>query len=381
MQGKYERILSEAVGRRQDFDRGAADECQRRWDGIGKPIDGLGDFERMIAKIAGMRGTPDVRLVRKAVAVMCADNGVVREGVTQTGQEVTALVSENIAGGTSSVCLMARAAGAEVYAADVGVASDFPDSLLSGRRPSVLSEELPPSGQMERGKIADKKVASGTGDIFLEPAMTREQAALAVCRGIEAAGELAGMGTDIFAVGEMGIGNTTTAGACASCLTGLPPEAVTGRGAGLTSEGVRRKAEVIRHALSLHKPDPSDPLDIISKVGGFEIAGMTGLFLGGAVFGIPAVLDGVISSVAAVLAEEICPGSRDFMLASHEGKEPAAAPLLQRLKLKPVIRADLALGEGTGAVALFPLLDLALSVYSENVTFDDIHMEAYQRLK
>ncbi len=380
-EGKFEIILRELLERRCTFHRSASEECEQRWDRIAKPIDGLGELEKMTAKIAGMTGSADVRIDRRAVAVMCGDNGVVREGVTQTGQAVTAQVTENIAKGISSVCLMAKAAKADVFAADLGVAAEFGTSLRTERKPSVLSAGLPPSGRVEKGRIADKKVASGTGNLCREPAMSREQAALAVCRGMESVREMADQGIRIIASGEMGIGNTTTAGAVAACLADLPPERTAGRGAGLSADGVRRKAEVIRRALSLHRPDPADALDVLSKVGGYDIAGMTGLFLGGALVGIPVVVDGAVSAAAAALAAVLCPGCEDFMLASHEGREPASGILLKHLGLKPVIHAGLALGEGTGAVMLFPLLDLALSLYSENITFEEVEIEAYQRLK
>ena len=376
----YEMLLTRLVSERRRFDRNAERASQKRWDSIGKPIDGLGELERMISKIAGMTGDTDVKAGRRAVTVMCADNGVVGEGVTQTGQEITALVAENIASNRSAVCLMAQTAGADVFAVDVGIACEISSERLSPYRKSSLSSELPSSGIVAKGKIADKKVAFGTEDIAVCAAMTREQAALAVCRGIETAKELKDLGYQIIASGEMGIGNTTTASAAACCLTGLPPKEVTGRGAGLSSDGVLRKIRIVNQAISLHQPDASDALDVISKVGGYDIAAMTGLFIGGAIFGIPVIIDGVISAVSAVLADMLCSGCRDFMLASHLGKEPAASYLLKRLGLTPVIHAGLALGEGTGAVLLLPLLDAALKIYTENITFEDINMDAYERM-
>ncbi len=420
----YEIFLAELISCSRVFDREAEAESRRRWDRIGKPIDGLGKLETMVSKIAGMTGTPDVKIRRKAVAVMCGDHGVVAEGVTQTGQEVTALVAEHIAGGTSAVCLMARAAGADVFAADLGIACEFSSEWNSMARESVLSagsedsfadvkKERPrgpersrglvkegcgtadfadesfdhkkfilsPSGRLAPGKIAGKKVSKGTENMMRKPAMTREQAALAVCRGVETAVELAQMGYDIIVTGEMGIGNTTAASAAACCICGLTPEEAVGRGAGLSKEGLMRKTGAVRGDLSLHRPNAEDALDVLSKVGGYDIAGMTGLFLGGAVCGIPVVVDGVISAVSAALAWRLCPDCREFMLASHLGKEPAMKPLLDMLGLSPVICADLALGEGTGGTALLPLLDMALYVYKENVTFEDIHMDAYERMK
>lgn len=378
--GVYEALLDRLISERRQFDRKAEQDSQKRWDSIGKPIDGLGLLEKMVSRIAGMTGNIDVRADRRAVAVMCADNGVVAEGVTQTGQEITALVAENIAEDRSSVCMMARAARADVFAVDLGIAHEVSREKMSSICDSVLSAELPPSGAVTHGKIADKKIAFGTGNIAVQAAMTREQAAYAVCRGIETVKELKNMGYQIIASGEMGIGNTTTSSAAACCLTGLTPEQTTGHGAGLSAEGVLHKTEVVRRACALHRPDASDALDVISKVGGYDMAGMTGLFIGGAIFGIPVIIDGVISAVSAVLADILCPGCRAFMLASHLGKEPAAAPLLERLELIPVIRAELALGEGTGAVTLLPLLDMALCIYSENITFEDIHMDSYQRM-
>lgn len=386
----YEEYLKRLISLCRSFDRDAERESRRRWDGIGKPIDGLGLLEVMAAKIAGMTGDPVIRLRKKAVAVMCGDHGVVAEGVTQTGQEITALVAENIAAGTSSVCLMARTAGADVFAADLGIACEYEKKWKTVPEESVLKkilpeekEEfcLPPSGRLTKGKITGKKVAGGTADLAKEPAMTREQAALAVCRGIEAAAELKEQGYDIIVTGEMGIGNTTPASAAACCLCGMKPEEATGRGAGLTQEGLERKISAVKRALILHRPDPEDALDVLSKVGGFDMAGMTGLFLGGALCGIPVVIDGVISAASAALACRLHPGCRDFMLASHLGKEPAMKRLLEITGQEPVICAGLALGEGTGGTALLPLLDMALAVYGENVTFEDIRMDAYERME
>ena len=352
----YEEYLKLLISCCRSFDRKAEEACRHRWDSIGKPIDGLGLLEVMTARIAGMTGDPEVRLRKKAVAVMCGDHGVVAEGVTQTGQEITALVAENIAAGTSSVCLMAQVAGADVFAADIGIACEYGNKWKITPEESVLKKMLPagrrrflPSPFRDDWRKAGspgKKVAAGTGNLSREPAMTREQAALAVCRGIEAAAELKEQGYDIIVTGAMGIGNTTAASAAACCLCGRKPEEATGRGAGLTREGLKRKISVVKGALEIHRPDPEDALDVLSKVGGFDLAGMTGLFLGGALCGIPVVIDGVISAASAALACRLNPGCRDFMLASHQGKEPAMEHLLKITGQEPVIRAGLALGVG-----------------------------------
>ena len=188
-------------------------------------------------------------------------------------------------------------------------------------------------------------------------------------------------GYEILATGEMGIGNTTTSSAVASVLLKQPVEEMTGRGAGLTSEGLVCKINAIKKAIALNEPDPEDAIDVLAKVGGLDIAGMAGVFLGGAVYGIPVVMDGFISCVSALIAMRICPAARDYILASHVSKEPAAHLILENMGKEAIIHADMCLGEGTGAVALFPILDLAAAVYHSMSTFNDIHVEQYEELK
>ena len=340
------------------LDAGAVAACRAHWDSIAKPLGSLGLLEDAVARIAGIRGTPDVRLEKRAVVAMCADNGVVAESVAQSGQEVTALVAANMAAGIANVNAMARVARAEVFAVNVGIAADVDAPGLWQRR-----------------------VMPGTRNMAQGPAMTREEAVRAVETGIDLAGELSAQGFDILATGEMGIGNTTTSSALTSVLLGKPVEAVTGRGAGLSSAGVRHKAEVIRRAVALNRPDPDDALDALSKVGGLDIAALAGLFIGGAKYRLPVVIDGFISAVSALTAARLCPAARDFMLAAHVSGEPAGQMVLDALGLEAPIHARLALGEGTGAVALLPLLDMALSVYHQNSTFEKIHLEAYTRFE
>ena len=213
------------------------------------------------------------------------------------------------------------------------------------------------------------------------PAMTREQAVKGIEAGIAMVEELKEKGYQILATGEMGIGNTTTSSAVASVLLKQSVESMTGRGAGLTSEGLVRKIAAIRKAIEVNQPDPEDAVDVLAKVGGLDIAGMTGVFLGGAVYHIPVVMDGFISCVAALIAMEICPAAGDYIIASHVSKEPAAHLILEHMKKEAILHADMCLGEGTGAVALFPILDLAAAVYSSMSTFDEIHVEQYEELK
>ena len=193
--------------------------------------------------------------------------------------------------------------------------------------------------------------------------------------------ELKNKGYKILATGEMGIGNTTTSSAVASVLLEQPVEEMTGRGAGLTSEGLVRKIAAIRKAIELNQPDPSDAIDVLAKVGGLDIAGMAGVFLGGAVYHVPVIMDGFISCVSALIAMQICPAAGDYILASHVSKEPAAHLILEHMKKEAILYADMCLGEGTGAVALFPILDLAAAVYHSMSTFEDINVEQYEELK
>ena len=350
-------ILEETLAAIVPADRAAMDAAWQRWDSIAKPLRSLGLLEEAVVRIAGMTGTPAVKLGRRAVIAMCADNGVVAQGVTQTGQEVTAIVTENMSTGDTSVCRMAAAAGAEVIPVDIGVAR-------------------PVAGE----RIRQCNVRRGTADMTQGPAMTREEAVQAVETGIELVRELKDKGYGLIGTGEMGIGNTTTSSALASAFLNRPPEQVTGRGAGLSSAGLERKIKAIETAIQVNKPNPADPLDVLSKVGGLDLAGLCGVFLGGAACRIPVLVDGFISSAAALTAARLCPAAVDYMLGSHASNEPAGRMVLEELGLKPFLYANMCLGEGTGAAAVMPLLDMALAVYDGMTTFADEQIEAYQPL-
>lgn len=356
----FEEALKERIGKIAPDDEAARRAARERWDSLAKPVDGLGRFEEMIVDIAGARGSADVDLAKKAVVVMCGDHGVVAEGVSQTDQSVTVNVANAIAAGTSTINAMAASAGADVFAVDMGIAAER--ALIDGR-------------------VIDMNVKRGAGNIAAGPAMTREEACRAVLAGMDIARMLYERGYDIVVSGEMGIGNTTPMTAITCALSGLVPEAVTGRGAGLSDEGLARKIAAVQRALDANRPDDSDALDVLCKVGGLEIAGMAGLFLGGAESGLPVVVDVSVSSAAAVLAVMMCPEASGYMIMSCAGREPAAAKLAEMLGKKPVIDADMALGEGTSAVMLYPLLDMALSVYSNGRTFDDADITAYERFE
>ena len=330
----------------------AKKQAQQRWDRVAKPLNSLGQLEKLIVQIAGVQNTADVRIDKRCALVFCADHGVVAEGVSQSGSDVTALVAQSVAEGSANVNLMAAVSNTDVLAVDMGML------------------------RAVHGTI-DKRIAAGTQNMALGPAMTREQAKAAVQAGYELVGEMKNRGYQLIATGEMGIGNTTASAAMACALLGCAPEELTGRGAGLSDAGLKRKRETIARALETNRPDAKDPLDVLAKVGGFEIAGMVGAFLGGMQHRIPVIMDGVISAVAALTAVRMKPQAREFILPSHISREPAMARIMDELGMLPILHADMALGEGTGAVALIPLLDMALKVYHGPHTFDDLGMAAY----
>ena len=336
-------------------DEVARAEARRRWNDCAKPLGSLGLLETALEDIAALTGSADIRLDRRAVLVLCADNGVVAQGVTQSPSSVTGLVAKQLAARRTSVCRMAQAARCQVVPVDVGIL-DFQEM------PGVLS----------------RRIGNGTGDISQGPAMTRRQAEQALHTGMELVREQQALGVDLLATGEMGIGNTTTSSAVACVLLDRPVEEMTGRGAGLSDQGLQKKTAAIRRALEVNRPDPSDPLDILQKVGGFDIAAMCGVFLGGALYRVPVLIDGLISAVAALCALRLCPAAGKAMLASHVSAEPAGGLVLEALGKQPLITAGMRLGEGTGAVAAMPLLDLALAVYRESYTFEEGGIEAYQ---
>lgn len=334
------------------LDEAAAKAARIRWDNIAKPLHSLGRLEDAVVMFAGIQGTPHVDISKKALVIFCADNGVVAEGVAQTGQEVTAVVAENFLDYRTCAALFCRDHGVDMFPVDIGMAEDTP-------------------------RVEKRKIAYGTKNMAKEPAMTYEEALFAINTGITIAKELKQKGYQILAVGEMGIGNTTTSSAAAAVLTGKPPEYLTGRGAGLSKEGLDKKIAVIKKALKMHQPNAKDAVDVLAKVGGFDLAGMTGLYLGAAAVHLPVVIDGFISQTAALAAMQLCKKSADYWLASHVSKEPGSKCMLEALGKQPFLTCDMCLGEGSGAVLLFPLLESALHVYHEMSSFADIGVKEY----
>ena len=335
-------------------DEDARQAAVDKWNNVAKPIGSLGVLEDDVVRIAALTGSVDVSLKKRLVVVLCADNGVVAQGVSQSGPEVTTAVAVNVSKGISSVCMMAHAVGTDAVAVDMGMLN-------------------PPDVQ----GVIDRSVARGTGDISCGPAMTREQALQAIRAGVDLVGDFKEQGFDIICSGEMSIGNTTTSSAMSAAFLGMPVEALTGRGAGLSNAGLMRKIDAIKRALAVNDPDSGDALDVLAKLGGFDIAGMVGLFIGGAVHKVPVVIDGYISALAAYTAARLVPACTCAMLASHVSAEPAAKFVLKELGVKPAIQAGMRLGEGTGAVCLVPMLDAALALYN-GTSFEATGIDAYE---
>ena len=350
-------LLDETIkgtGRKDDT---AELACSRRWDSLCKPLGGLGLLEETVSRIGAIQGTAFPHCRKRAVVIMGADNGVVEEGVSQTGSEVTAQVLCNMGNGISTVCVMARSLNCRVFPVDIGM-----------------------NAPAAHPAVRNAAVRRGTGNIARGPAMSREECIRGIEEGIRIAEELADLGYDLVITGEMGIGNTTTSAACACALFGLSPETAVGRGAGLSSEGLERKRNAVRRALEVNRPDRKDPVDVISRVGGLDIAGMTGIYLGGARRRVPVLIDGVISGIAACLAGMLCPSCRDFMIATHAPSEPAGEYALRFLEKKPFLYAGMHLGEGTGAAAALAVIDQALNVYYGLPTFDEGSVKQYVHL-
>ena len=328
-------------------DETARAAAHAHWASLAKPLGGLGALETMLEDAAALTGSAELDVSRRAVLVLCSDNGVVAQGVSQTDQSVTRAVAENLAARRTSVCQMAKMANCEVVPVDMGIASDPVPGVLNCR------------------------VAAGTADFTAGPAMNREQAVEAIAKGIELVRMQKKQSITLLATGEMGIGNTTTSSAVAAVLLGQPVEVMTGRGAGLSDEGLARKIHAIQKGIEVNHPDAFDPLDVLAKLGGFDIAGLCGVFLGGALEGVPVLMDGFISGVAALCAVRLCPAAEKAVFASHCSTEPAAKLVLEALDKKPLLTAGLHLGEGTGAVASIPLWDMALEVYNNCYSFTE----------
>ena len=375
-EASIEEIWNTYLDKIQPADRTSMELAKKRWNSVAKPIGSLGILEEDIIKIAGIRGNAaGITLDRSALAVMCADHGVVEEGVSQTSKDVTRIVAENFTKGETSTSKMCRISGTDLYPVDIGM-------------------DCEPTGQKEPDmhRILDRKVARGSGNIARKPAMSRTECLRALLSGMDLAFQLKEMGYELLAVGEMGIGNTTPAAAMSAVLTGLSPEQVTGRGAGLSDAGLEKKKRAVEMAVSRfygkypeyrngtkeqYESGELSAVTLLAELGGFDLTGMAGLFLGGAAIKLPVLMDGFLSTVSGLLAVLIKKETRDYIFASHISTEPAGAAVLQLLDLPAPLHMGMHLGEGSGAVAMIPLLKMGAKVYEEMSTFSDISVEQY----
>ena len=325
------------------LDAAAMDAAQKRQAELAKPPGSLGRLEELSVQVAGITGRVYNPIWHTHLLVFAADNGVVEEGVSSAPKSVTWQQTVNLTRAKTGASVLCRHFGCGITVCDVGVDTDCTD-------PAVL----------------DRKIARGTQNIARGPAMERAQAIKALEIGAEVARQTP---AELLGVGEMGIGNTTTSSAVASVLLGRPVAEMTGRGAGLSDAGLHRKIDAIERGIARNHPDAADPLGVLAALGGFDIAGLCGVFLGGALERLPIVMDGFISGVAALCAVRLCPAAEKAVFASHVSSEPAAHIVLDALCKKPLITAELHLGEGTGAVASLPLWDMALAVYNGCYSF------------
>lgn len=327
-------------------------EVENYIDNLTKPIGALGQLEEIVIKLAGIQGTKAVQIDKKVVVIMCADNGVYDEGVSECPQEVTYQVTSNFTKGLTGINNMTSFAKADIYVIDVGV-----------------------KGTIDSPLVHNKKIREGTSNICLGSAMTREEATRAINAGIEAAENLVKEGYQVFGTGEMGVCNTTTSAAVLSVLTGEEVSDVAGRGSGVTEETFSRKIEVIRRAVSKNNPNKEDVIDVLAKVGGFDLAGLCGVFLGAAKNKKAVVIDGFISAVAALCAVRIAPKCKEYMFPSHMSKETGMGIAMKALGMEPYFHVGMRLGEGTGCTLTFQLMDMALYTLYSMGTFEDAAIE------
>lgn len=339
-------------------------QAKAHWDALAKPIDSLGMLEEYVVKLCEIQKSanpPDIK--KRALVVLCGDHGIVAEGVTQTGQEVTKIVAENFAKNLSTVNIMAEAAGVDVFTVDVGMNTPFYEEK-----------------ELKKNVVINRKIGTGTKNLAKEPAMSMEECRRAMETGRQLVKELKEQGYKIIATGEMGIGNTTPTSALAAAFLNVDAALVTGKGAGLSEEGIEKKCNVVRKAVKRVKDcNLKDPMALLAELGGYEIAAMTGVYLGGMEEEIPVVMDGVISTVAGLVAYHMNKEVADYMLPSHVSLEPAGRLALEAMGLEGIIHGRMCLGEGTGAMTLFPILDMAVSVYGSMGNFTDYAIDPYER--
>lgn len=339
--------MNHTIASIKPLDERAMVEARRRQDNLTKPRGSLGQLESLSIQIAGIRGDSRPRIVHKVIFTLAGDHGVTQEGVSAYPSEVTPQMVYNFLRGGAGINILAKHTGTRVVVADLGVAT------VLERHPN----------------LKDKKVAMGTKNMAKGPAMSREEAIRSIECGIELVEDELTRGIDILGTGDMGIGNTTPSSAITAVITGADVATVTGRGTGLNDEGLMQKVRIIQKAIEINRPDPKDPIDVLSKVGGFEIGGIAGVILAGAKYRIPVLIDGFISGAAALIATGLSPLIKPYLIASHLSAEKGHRIILEYLGLKPLLNLDLRLGEGTGAALGIFLVEASVKILNEMSTF------------
>ncbi len=340
--------LKTLISKKAVFNVEKAKQARERVDQLIKPKGSLGVLEEIAVQLAGIQGSLYPEIHKKAVLVMAGDHDIIAEGVATSPKDITKIQAINMTRGLTGVCALAKPFGVDVKVHDVAI-----------------------EGEVDCPEVYPAKVRNSTGNFYRDVAMSREEAAACFLVGIDAVKRCVENGYNLLAAGEMGIGNTTPSAAVVTAITGVPSSETTGMGANLPQERVIHKAKIIQEAVDRLKPNPEDALDVLSKVGGCEMGAMAGVMVGGAIYGVPVVVDGYIAWAAALLAESLLPETKKYLIPSHKSMEKGAQIAAAKLGFKPYLDLDMRLGEGTGAVLMFPIIEAALSMNRNMITFEE----------
>lgn len=346
-------LLKSTIADIRPLDEQVMREARARLDNLVKPIGSLGRLEDIAARLAGITGRLHNDMAKRAIIIMAADNGVVAEGVAAADQAVTAIMTQNFLKGVTGVAVLAKEARADLRVVDIGVKAD-----------------------LEAPGLINRKIAYGTANFAVEPAMSYDDAVKAVEIGIEVANDTIDQGYDIIGTGEMGIGNTSSSSCVLVVLGDVTIDVAVGKGAGLTEDAHTHKKQVLQRTIDLHAPAKSDPLDVVAKVGGFDIAGLAGVYLACAARRVPVVVDGFISAAAALVAISLAPAAREFMFASHCSAEPGFMAMMRAIDMEPILNLDMRLGEGSGCPLAFHVIDGATTIMNDMATFAEATVDS-----
>ena len=349
--------LQEVLDGIKGADKEVLEQAQKHMDSLIKPLGSLGKLESMAVKLAGITGKVHNNVDKKCSIVMVADNGICAEGVAGSPQDITLVQGMNMTKGICGMGVLSAHAGADIKVVDIGIMSDY-----------------------NNDKVYNRKIKYGTDNFAKGPAMSREEAIKAFEVGIEMVELAVSEGYQIIGTGEMGIGNTSSTSAVFMAMTGASAEVAVGKGGGLTDEALIHKKKVIEDAIKLNNPDKNDPIDVVAKVGGLDIAGMAGCFLGAAYHRVPIIIDGVISALAAYVAAQLNPLVKDYMFSSHKSKEPVYDLIFDELGMEPILDMDMRLGEGTGCALAFNIISASCAIMNNMATFEDIAYDDSYRI-